>query len=293
MPPQSFMIGATCAHLLSDGIFWTDGGGPFGLVPRVLWEKVIAPDRLNRVPMHLRCLLVESSQGLILIDTGYGDKLPDKQREILQLKGEGRLLSDLRAAGFRPQDVDLVINTHLHGDHCGGNTRRDENGELVATFPRATYMMQRLELADACFPNERTRASYLAENYMPLGNGCQEEPGGALQILNGDTQITPELRTRTTPGHTRAHQSIIIESRGEAGIFLADAAAWAVSLERLSWIPAFDVEPLVSLETKRSLQRWAANRKALLFFQHDPAVAAGTLHEENDRWHVEPEKGLP
>jgi glyoxylase-like metal-dependent hydrolase (beta-lactamase superfamily II) len=293
MTPQSFLIGATCTHLLSDGVFWTDGGGAFGLVPRVMWEKVITPDHANRVPMQLRCLLIESGQGLVLVDTGYGDKLPAKQRELLRLVGERRLLNDMAQLGFRPEDVDLVINTHLHSDHCGGNTRRDQEGEILPVFPRATYMVQRLELADACFPNERTRATYLPENYVPLGSACNGESAGMLRVLNGDTEITPEIRTLSTPGHTRGHQSIIIESQGETGIFLADASGWAVSMERLSWVPAFDVEPLVSLETKRSLRHWAENHDALLFFQHDPAVGAGRVRHEGDRWQIEPQEGLP
>ncbi len=292
MTPQTFLIGAMCTHLLSDGVFWTDGGGAFGLVPRVLWEKVITPDHLNRIPMQLRCLLIESGQGLILVDTGYGDKLPAKQRDLLRLVGERRLLNDMTQLGFRAEDVDLVINTHLHGDHCGGNTRRDEDGQLVPVFPRATYMVQRLELADACFPNERTRATYLSENYMPLGSACHGESAGVLRVLNGDTQITPEIRTLSTPGHTRGHQSIIIESQGQSAIFLADASGWAVSIEKLGWVPAFDVEPLVSLETKRSLRHWAENHDALLFFQHDPAVGAGRVRHEGDRWQIEPQEGL-
>lgn len=292
MSPQSFMIGATCVHLVSDGTFLTDGGGAFGLVPRVLWEKTVTPDHLNRIPMQLRCLLIESSQGLVLVDTGYGDKLSAKQREILNLVGEGRLIRDLQALGFQPDDVDLVINTHLHGDHCGGNTVYVEHGQAVPTFPRATYMLQRLELAQACFPNERTRATYLAENFEPLGHAQSPASGSVLQVLNGDTQVTPEVRTVTTPGHTPAHQSIVVESQGQTGIFLADAAAWAVSMERLSWVPAYDIEPMVSIETKRSLRNWALTHDALLFFQHDATIGAGRLQGEGERWQVEPQEGI-
>ena len=156
MAPQAFRIGHVRVHVLSDGVYWTDGGGVFGLVPRVLWEKVIRPDALNRVPMDLRCLLIESSTGLILVDTGYGLKLPPKRLQQLNLTSETRLLDDLAAAGFTAADVRTVINTHLHGDHCGGNTVVGPDGQLVPTFPNATYLMQRLELADASFPNERT-----------------------------------------------------------------------------------------------------------------------------------------
>ena len=145
-------------HLISDGVFWTDGGGVFGVVPRVLWEKVIQPDALNRIPMDLRCLLIESGEGLILVDTGYGTKLSPKWLQQLNLTSDTRLLDNLAAAGFTAADVRLVINTHLHPDHCGGNTILGPDGQLQPTFPNATYLMQRLELADASFPNERTAA---------------------------------------------------------------------------------------------------------------------------------------
>ena len=156
MSPISYRIGNTRVHLISDGIYWTDGGGVFGLVPHVLWERVIQPDALNRIPMDLRCLLIESSEGLILVDSGYGGKLPAKRLQQLNLTSEMRLLDDLAAAGFAAADVRMVINTHLHGDHCGGNTLFDPDGQIVPTFPNATYLMQRLELADATYPNERT-----------------------------------------------------------------------------------------------------------------------------------------
>jgi glyoxylase-like metal-dependent hydrolase (beta-lactamase superfamily II) len=289
MTPQTFLIGATCVHLVSDGVFRTDGGGAFGLVPRVLWEKTVAPDHLNRIPMQLRCLVIESRDGLILVDTGYGDKLPAKQREQLALGGERRLIGELEQLGFRPEDVDLVVDTHLHADHCGGNTRYDEDGKVVPAFPRATYMIQRLELADACFPNERTRGTYFPENYEVLGDPCGGQSGERLQVLNGDTQIAREVRTLTTPGHTRAHQSIVVESEGQSAIFLADACAWAVSMERLSWVPAFDLEPMVSIETKRHIRQWAYEENVLLIFQHDAVMTLGRIHPDVKQWKVERE----
>lgn len=289
MAPKSYQIGRVRVHVLSDGVYWTDGGGVFGLVPRVLWEKVIRPDALNRIPMDLRCLLIESGAGLILVDTGYGTKLPPKRLQQLNLTSETRLLDDLLAAGFSAADIRMVINTHLHGDHCGGNTVYGPDGQIVPTFPNATYLMQRLELADAWFPNERTRATYLAENFMPLvapgGDGNDGGPGRA-RLLNGDTQITPEVRVKVTPGHTRSHQVVIIESAGETAIFLGDAG-YVANLERLAWVPAFDVEPLQSIETKRALRDWAWRRDALLFFQHDMAIPAGRLRLEGENWRVE------
>ncbi len=277
-------FGKLSLHLASDGTYWEDGGGLFGLVPKVLWQQVMAPDEQNRLPFGSHCLLIETERQRILVDTGYGDKLPEKERGFISLEGERRLLRSLEKLGIGPLDVDLVINTHLHADHCGGNTRYDEKGELVPTFPWATYCVQRLELADATFPNERTRATYLAENFEPLGRT------GQLRILSGDTRLTDEVRVIVTPGHTRAHQCVVVESGGRTAIFLGDVASWPVHMERLSWVPAYDVEPLVSLETKRNLAHWAVEHHVLLIFEHHPQVVAGYLHptERPDRFRVEP-----
>ncbi len=226
--------------------------------------------------------------------------------------GENRLLRSLAALGFRPEDVSLVINTHLHADHCGGNTRFDPDGRVVPTFPNATYLMQRLELADATYPNERTRATYLCENFLPLVTLCDRDSSRredktecvavsarrqslqqalpatcAARILSGDTQITPEVRVMVTPGHTRGHQVVIVESQGEAAVFLGDAASYAINIERLAWVPAYDVEPLVSIETKRNLRDWAWRTGALLFFQHDVTTPAGRVRPDGDGWRVE------
>ncbi len=277
-------FGNLSLHLVSDGTYWEDGGGLFGLVPKALWQQVMAPDDRNRLPFETRCLLIETDKQRILVDTGYGDKLSEKERGFISLEGERRLLRSLEKVGIGPLDVDLVINTHLHADHCGGNTRYDEKGDLVPTFPWATYCIQRLELADAMFPNERTRATYLRENFEPL------ERTGQLRILWGDTRLTDEVRVVVTPGHTRAHQCVVLESGGQTAIFLGDVASWPVHMERLSWVPAYDVEPLTSLETKRNLARWAIEHHALLIFEHHPEVLAGYLHptERPDRFRLEP-----
>jgi glyoxylase-like metal-dependent hydrolase (beta-lactamase superfamily II) len=277
-------FGSVTLHLVSDGTYWDDGGGLFGVVPKALWEQVMVPDERNRLPIHMRCLLIQTERQRILVDTGYGDKLSEERRTCYRLTGERRLLSSLEKLGVGPLDVDLVINTHLHGDHCGGNTLRDERGELVPAFPRATYHIQRLELADAAFPNERTRAAYRGENFEPL------RQAGQLRILLGDTRLTDEVRVVVTPGHTRAHQSVVVESGGETAIFLADVAQWPIHMERLSWVPAYDVEPLVSIETKRRLARWAMENHVLLLFEHHPQIVGGYLHptERSDRFRLEP-----
>lgn len=276
-------FGKVDLRLISDGIYWEDGGGLFGLVPKTLWEQVAKPDQRNRLPFDTRCLLVETAEQCILVDTGHGDKLSDKQRGFISLEGERRLLNNLEKVGIGSLDVDLVINTHLHGDHCGGNTRLGETGELVPTFPRATYCVQQLELADASFPNERTRATYLRENFQPL------EQAGQLRVLRGNTRLTGEVRVIVTPGHTRAHQCVVIESEGQTALFLGDVASWPIHMERLSWVPAYDVEPMVSIETKRNLARWAVENHVLLFFEHHLEIKAGYLCSTSrpDRFRLE------
>jgi glyoxylase-like metal-dependent hydrolase (beta-lactamase superfamily II) len=276
-------FGKISLHLVSDGIYWEDGGGLFGLVPKVLWEQVAAPDDRNRLPFDMQCLLIETAEQRILVDTGYGDKLPEKERGFISLEGDRRLLRNLERLGIGPLDIDLVINTHLHGDHCGGNTRYDQNGDVVPTFPQATYCVQRLELADASFPNERTRATYLRDNFEPL------ERAGQVRILWGDSSLTNEVRVLVTPGHTRAHQCVVVQSGGQTALFLGDVASWPIHMERLSWVPAYDVEPLVSIETKRNLAHWAIDNHVLLIFEHHLDLKAGYLHptDRADRFHLE------
>jgi glyoxylase-like metal-dependent hydrolase (beta-lactamase superfamily II) len=291
MTPLTYQVGALRVHLISDGVWLTDGGGAFGVVPRVLWEKVMPPDPLNRIPMELRSCLIEAEDGLILVDTGHGARLSAKRRGQIGLTSPYRLLDGLAGLGYRPEDVRTVINTHLHADHCGGNTVFAADGRLAPAFPNATYIVQRLELADATYPNERTRNTYFGENFLPLAD-LAAGSANVLRVVSGDTQITPQVRVQVTPGHTRAHQVVIIESQGEQAVFLGDAAGFAVHLERLAWVPAFDVEPLVSIETKRSLRDWAWRNDVLLLSQHDVGIPAGRLRRTGDEWRVESAQDL-
>jgi glyoxylase-like metal-dependent hydrolase (beta-lactamase superfamily II) len=274
-------LGEVELHIVSDGEFRIDGGGVFGLVPRVLWEKVVSPDELNRVTTALNCLLILSAGKRILVDTGLGFKLSPKEVEMhsLQRPRDG-LLDNLQRLGCSPAEIDIVINTHLHWDHCGGNTLL-RDGVPVPTFPNAEYWIQRLEWADACYPNERTRNTYLPENLLPV------QRAGQLRLLNGDTRVTEHVHCMVTRGHTRAHQSVVIESAGERAIFLGDIASRPVYIERLSWISAFDTEPLETLETKRAIRNWALEKRALLIFEHDPAMPLGYLSRDGERFQVQ------
>lgn len=270
-------IGDVELFVVSDGVMHADAGAVFGLVPRALWEKVETPDELNRVASPLNCLLIISDGKKILVDTGLGEKLSTKQERNFGREGGARLLDGLLELGIRPGDVDLVINTHLHADHCGGNTCRVA-GEIVATFPRAEYWIQQQEWADALVPNERTRGTYLPENFQPLKH---------VRLIEGDTRVTDQVRCVVTRGHTRSHQSILIESRGEKVFYIGDMAGRAVYMEKLAWIPAYDVEPLESLETKRRVRDWAVEENALLIFEHDPEVVWGRMKKDGERWRIE------
>jgi glyoxylase-like metal-dependent hydrolase (beta-lactamase superfamily II) len=267
---------------ISAGRYWQDAGAHFGIVPRVLWEPIIDLDERHRVPMALNCLLIRSAGKTILVDTGLGSKLSAKERDQFGFHSSQALLDSLQDKGLAPEDVDIVINTHLHSDHCGGNTSLDSNGRPRPTFPRAEYWVQRLEWADARYPNERTSRTYLPENLLPL------EEEGQLSLLRGDTSVTDEVRCVVTRGHTRAHQSVVIRSQGETAIYLGDMAPWKENIQRLAWTPAVDELPLENMETKRSVRRWALEEKALLLFEHDPRIAAGYLRRSGEKYEVEP-----
>lgn len=269
-------IGSTQCHILSDGLHRIDGGGFFGLVPRMLWQRTIAPNEHNLIPTDARSLLIESDAGLILVDVGNGDKMSAKQRGFLGLDANNeRLINDMRAAGFAPEDVDLVFFTHFHGDHIGGATRYatadGAPGDVIPTFPNATYMGQRIDLAEASFPNERTRATYHAENWQPIMDA------GQFKVVDGPQRLASTVHSEAAPGHTAALQVVWVEDGGESLCFLGDAASWAVHMDRLAWVPSFDLDPMTSIETKRCLRYEALERDALLVFQHDAHVVAGKL----------------
>lgn len=269
-------------ELISDGTTWVDPGGPFGLVPRALFQEYLMPDDLNTVPQCLTCMLVRSSGLNILIDCGLGSKLSEKAERLWQLERPGGgLISQMKAKGILPEKIDVVINTHLHADHCGGNTY-SQDGEFLPSFPNARYIVQRMEWADASFPNARTRATYLVENFQPLVKS------GHMTVLHGNVQITEHVRCVVAPGHTRGHQVIVLQSGDWTGLFVSDLATYAVHLERLSWVTAFDVEPLVNIRTKKTWQKWALEREAWLFFIHDPVYPIARLEERDGRIQLTP-----
>ncbi|MBE2185065.1 MAG: MBL fold metallo-hydrolase [Anaerolineae bacterium] len=258
-------------HLIQESMTQMDCGGAFGLVPRALYSRLYpVNDETNKVPMPSNVLLLQTGTQNILIDSGNGSKIPEKLREHFQLEYPHGTLDDaLSRLGLMPADIHLVINTHLHNDHCGDNTRVDERGQIVPTFANAEYVTQRREFEDASRPNERTRATYLADNFAAL------VASGQMRLLEGDADLATGVRGVVTPGHTPGHMSVMLESGGQQGLFVCDLASFALHFERLAWMTAYDVEPLVTLESKRKWQAWALETNALLFFPHDAVRPVG------------------
>lgn len=270
-------IGDITIHLINDNMTLVDPGGAFGLVPRALWSRYFEPTDDHLIPMSGLCLLVQVGDQNIVVDTGHGTKLTEKARAIWRLtRPGGDLVAALHRLGLQPEDISLVINTHLHSDHCGGNTRFDSAQKVVATFPNARHVVQRREYEDASHPNERTAATYLPINWQVLVQNEQ------LRLSDGDSELAPGVWGVVTPGHTPGHMSVRFESNGQHGLFVSDMASYAVHFERLGWMTAYDVEPLVTLETKRHWRKWALETDAILFFQHDHKRPVGRLTQDEN-----------
>lgn len=276
---RTTQVGSTRIHAIEAGVQQLDGGAMFGVVPKPLWERRIPADTKNRIPLAMRCLLVEARDALVLIDTGVGNKYNEKFGSIYGISNAGdptRLEDGIRHAGFDPADIDIVLNTHLHFDHAGGNTVRHADGEVRPAFPAARHVVQRGELDFAASQNERIRASYLPENYEAITQA------GLWDLVEGPAEVTAGVSVMMTPGHTPFHQSVLIESDGEVACYLADVCPTSAHLP-LPWIMGYDLEPLVTLESKRGLWTRAYEEEWLLIFEHDPRVPWGRLDPDSDR----------
>jgi glyoxylase-like metal-dependent hydrolase (beta-lactamase superfamily II) len=274
-PPlvQSRSLGRWPLHAIHAGVQRLDGGAMFGVVPKPLWQRRIAPDERNRIPLAMRCLLVEHDIGPILIDTGAGNKEDAKFHDIYGIENRGadgrtRLEDGLHQLGVRPEDIVLVIDTHLHFDHAGGNTWRDGSGTIRPTFPNARYVVQAGEYDYATRTNERTAASYFSHNFAPVLES------GQFDFISGERRIAEGVTCIPTPGHTPHHQGILLESAGERAFYPADLVPTTAHLP-LPWIMGYDVEPLVTLETKRRILRRALDENWLLVFEHDATTPWG------------------
>lgn len=280
-------------QVLSDGSFALDGGQMFGVVPKVLWEKKIPADERNRIRLGLTCLLVRTGRENVVIETGIGDKFDAKFADIYainpmqRLSEEARvrcadkyavelvrrLPEELRHRGVPTDKVDLVINSHLHFDHCGWNTRREDRC-TVPTFPRARYFIQRGEWEHALAPAERDRASYIEEFFRPAE--------GRTILLDGDQQIVPGIRVQVLPGHNRNLQVVWIESRGERACFISDLVPTSAHVP-YPWIMAFDLYPMETLASKRRLLPELVRDRVLVIFPHDPSMPCARLVERDGK----------
>ncbi|MGH9380212.1 MAG: MBL fold metallo-hydrolase [Thermoanaerobaculia bacterium] len=267
-------LGDLTVHIVQDGGFRLDGGAMFGVVPKPLWERVKPADERNRIQMTTNCLLVETGDELVLIDTGLGDKMDAKLRDIYGLEeGARRLPEAIRATGHEPEEVTQVVLTHLHFDHCGWNTIQD--GErLIPTFPNARYWIERREAEHAREPNERDRASYDPRNFEPLFEA------GVVELFEDEAEPAAGVRAVRVPGHNEGHCIVLLDGGGgQRAVFWVDLVPTVGHL-LYPWIMGYDLYPMLTLENKKLWLPRACEEGWLCLFEHDAEVPMARLEEE-------------
>ncbi|CAN5506262.1 MBL fold metallo-hydrolase [soil metagenome] len=249
--------------VIPDTEFRLDGGAMFGVVPRVLWEKVCPPDELNRIQMQTHCLFVETATEKILIETGMSEKWTEKQTKIFGVfrrKPFAETLFD--KTGCKPDDITIVVNTHLHLDHCGGNTILDKNGKAVPQFPNARYFVSQKEFEHAENPHERDKASYLKENWEAL------EKAGHLELKPSVYEVVSGLTMTEMRGHNASMQTVCLKSGDKTFYSFSDLIPTTAHIP-LPWIMGYDLFPLETLENKKRLLPQALEENWLCWFYHD------------------------
>ena len=255
---QRLTLGDFELTAVSDGTYPLDGGALFGVVPKVIWSKKVTADENNFVPTGLNSIVVRTGRETVLIETGLGNKLPDKT---VRIYGQpAKLLGALEAAGILPEEIGIVINSHLHFDHCGWNTVR-QGERIVPTFPKAKYYAQRGEWEHA-HAGQRDGVSYLGENYDPLVES------GTMELLRGDREIVPGISVKVFPGHTRDMQAIVITSGGRTACYISDLIPTTAHLE-LNYVMGFDLYPLQTIESRKLYYARSIPEKWLTLFTHD------------------------
>jgi methylmalonyl-CoA epimerase len=279
--PKRFPLGNLRLTSVNDGLFRLDGGAMFGVVPRPLWERKAPPDDRNRILLGMRPLVVEADWGRMIVDCGAGDKWDARSADIYAFDRRRNLDHALADAGFAADSFDWVLATHLHFDHFGGATTRDADGAIKPRFPKATYFIRRAEWHDATHPHERNRASYLQEDFVPL------DKAGVIGFYDADQEIQPGVRVVRTGGHTGQHQIVYLESGGKTAVFTADLIPTTAHIQD-PWIMGYDLFPMETLAFKKRFIRDAIERQYLIFFEHDPFIAAGYIREKDGKRVVEP-----
>jgi len=270
-------LGPHRLDIVSDGRLWLDGGAMCGVVPKPLWSKLIEPDEMNRIPLATNCLLVRGPSGTILIETGVGRDFTEKQHKIFNFDFSARLLQSLSAVGVAPEDVDMVIQTHLHFDHCGNLSQQSSDGHYAPTFPRAEVVVQRGDWQSALNPDARTKPSYyLPEFYLAI------EKAGLLRLVEGDTEVAPGVRVTPRGGHTISHQIVEISHGDESVVYLGDFIPTHHHL-RTPFIMAYDLYPLTTLNHKLETLPGLARPGVTVVFEHDTEIPLATLRQENGK----------
>ncbi len=268
-------LGTTSVNIVSDGTYLLDGGSVFGRIPKAQWEPQVKPDRRNRIRLGLNCLVIQTPEINILVDTGAGSKRPDKFKEMYGLNGN-KLLKNLRGLDLTARDIDLVILSHLGFDHGGGSTKLDRTGNAVPTFPKATYMVQRACWDEANHPNERNEGTFYGDDFVPL------EQKGLLKFLDGDTEVIPGVTVKVANGPAEGHQIVLVERGSEKIAFASDLIPTAYHLP-LSYIPALDESPGSTLDQKRDLLNMVVQNGWLVIFGHGHEHSAGYVQARNGK----------
>jgi glyoxylase-like metal-dependent hydrolase (beta-lactamase superfamily II) len=269
------LIGDIQVSFVSGGRLRIDGGNMFGVVPRVLWERESPPDDQHRIALDTNCILVRTRDSLGLIDTGYGSKSPPKFRQRHALEDGTPLMRNLASAGINPNEINWVILTHLHFDHAGGATYRNENGGTCPTFPKARHFVQRTEWEDATANISELAGAYTPDDFVPL------QEAGLVELLDGDVEILPGVHTQLTGGHTRGHQIVRLQSGDASAVCLADICPTTAHL-RTFWTMAYDQFPLAVRHIKPTILNDVADHRRIALFSHDPQITSTRLRRESD-----------
>jgi glyoxylase-like metal-dependent hydrolase (beta-lactamase superfamily II) len=281
MSLNKLSLGRFIVYGLRDGFFHLDGGAMFGVVPKVLWKKEYQPDSLNRIKLGLNSILIDTRNKLILVETGIGENLHKKIYEHYSVEKEPGLVGSIKERGYSPDDIDFVINTHLHFDHSGGNTIKNQEGDFVPTFPNAQYIIQRGEWEKALDPGARDRPSYIKSAFLPI------KKHGQLNLVEGDSQVTPGVNVILAEGHTSYHQIVKVESEGEVLFFMGDMIPTS-SHVNLPYVMSYDLYPVKTLENKEKFLEKAVENNWILALNHDPEYFFGKISKTDKKFIFNP-----
>lgn len=270
-------------ELLCAGFFSLDGGASFGIIPKPVWQKLCKTDEYNRIRVSCRSLLIKTKNRNILVDTGMGEKWDDRFIEMYSVEKMPSIVSSLSERDLTPDDIDIVINTHLHFDHCGGNTSI-HSGEIVSSFPNARYVVQKGEWDWALNSDERSAGSYLKENYLPL-----MEKFGVVDLVEGDYTICDGVELIVTKGHTKHHQSVLVAAGDEKVFFPGDLVPTSMHVN-LPWIMAYDLFPYDSIQTRKNIYKKAIKENWVIALEHDPVYEFGRIRIEKGKFMFVPEE---